>query len=155
MSATNKELVLRTMRSHGRRTAEDLQNRASEMPGTELYKESDFIPSFIEVREKKNMLERKIGFVCLSPSGRVVELIQPYDSDIYRDEPENLTAHWRFKWSQNPKHARPFVSITESYYRKGDCCIARDGSIRRSNLDVNTWDPMEHPEYWDVVEVTE
>ena len=152
---TKKELVLDTFRRYGKTTAQAIQEKASEMTGTELYEESLFIPSFEDARKKKNMLERKAGFVCISPSGRVVELIQPYDSDIYTDEPEKLTAHYRFKWSQNPKHAQPFVSITESYYRKGDCCIAGDGSIRRSNLDVNTWDPMEHPEYWDVVEVTE
>ena len=155
MSMTSKEFVLSTMRKYGKATAEALQAKASEMTGTELYTEKEFIPSFASAVAKMNMLKRQAGFVCLSPSGRVVELIQPYDSDIYTDEPEKLTAHYRFKWSQNPKHARPFVCITESYYRMNDCCIAGDGTVRRSKLDVNTWDPMEHPEFWEVVEVTE
>lgn len=152
---TTKDFVLDTFRRYGMTTAQSIQDKASEMTGTELYESSRYIPSFSDARKKKNMLKRPIGFVCISPSGRVVELIQPYDSDIYPDEPEKLIAHWRFKWSQNPKHALPFVCITESYYRKGDCCIAGDGTIRRSKLDVNTWDPMEHPDFWDVVEVTE
>lgn len=152
---TKKELVLNTFRRYGKTTAQAIQEKASEMTGTELYDESFFIPSFEDARKKKNMLERKAGFVCLSPSGRVVELIQPYDSDIYAGDPETLTAHWRFKWSQNPKHARPFICSAESYYRMDDCCIASDGTVRRSKLDVNTYDPMVNPEFWEVVEVTE
>lgn len=149
---TGKDFVLETMRKSGKTMAQALQEKANEMTGTELYDEFSYIPSFYAAIARVNMLKRKAGFICRSPQGRVVELIQPYDSDIYKDEPEKLTAHYRFKWSQNPKHALPFVCITESYYRMGDCCIASDGTTRRSKLDVNTWDPMEHPEYWEIVE---
>ena len=151
----SKELVLRTMREYGKNAALAVQEKASEMTGTELYDNSNFIPRFLAACKKDNMLKRKIGFVCLSPQGRVVELLQPYDSTIYTDEPEKLVAQWRFKWSQNPKHAKPFVCIAESYYRMGDCCIAEDGTIRRSKLDVNVYDPMVNPEFWEIVEVTE
>ena len=44
------------------------------------------------------MLERKAGFVCRSTAGRVVRLLQPYDSTIYNtQEPEELEAQWGFE----------------------------------------------------------
>lgn len=155
MSMTNKELVLRTMRSHGKRTAEDLQNRASEMMGTELYEESGFIPSFIEVRKKKNMNQREAGFVCLSPKGRVVELITPYDSDAETREPEELLSLWRFKWSKNPKHALPFVALSTSPYGVDECCVGDDENVYASTIKDNIWSPTSQPQYWRKIEVTE
>lgn len=148
---TKKEFVLDTFRRYGKTTALCVQDNASEMTGDELYNESRFIPSFIMACINKNMLKRSAGFVCISPSGRIVELIQPYDSDIYTSTPEDLRSHWRFKWSKNPKHALPFICITESYYTFGDCCIGEDGIVYRSKLDVNTWNPLEFPQYWEAM----
>lgn len=154
MSAlTSKEFVLRTFRKYGKATAQALQERADEMTGTELYDEYGYIPSYYAACAKMNMLNRPRGFVCRSPQGRVMRLIQNYDSDIYTQEPEELTAQWGFKWSKNPKHALPFVSIATSPYNTDECCVGSDGVTYASTIETNTWDPVVVPQYWRVVEV--
>lgn len=151
MTLTSKDFVLNTMRRYGKATAQSLQEKADEMTGTELYEEYAFIPSFYSACVKMNMLQRKAGFVCRSPKGRVVRLIQPYDSDIYKEEPEELPALWGFKWSKNPKHALPHLQSAESPYDEGDCCT-ENGIVYRSKLNGNTWKPSEYPQGWEVVE---
>lgn len=153
MSAlTSKEFVLSTMRKYGEATAKALQEKAPEMTGTELYDEYGYIPSYYAALAKCNMLKRKAGFICRSPKGRVVGLIQPYDSDIYTQEPEDLPALWRFIWSKNPKHALPFVAISTSPFNKDECCIGSDGVTYASEIDTNTWDPVVNPQFWRIAE---
>ena len=147
---TSKGFVLETMRRYGKMAAEALQEKADKMTGTELYEEFGYIPSFYAAIAKKNMLERPVGFVCRSPQGRVVRLIQPYDSTIFTQEPEELTAQYGFAWSKNPKHALPFVAISTSPYGTGDCCID-GGEVYRSKIDNNTWSPSEYPQGWEKV----
>lgn len=141
---TDKEFVLDTLRRAGQAVATTMQKQAATMTGTALNAVSDFIPDFQAAKAVKNMLERKAGqtdgFVCRSTEGRVVRLIQPYDSDTYPDEPEDLPAHWRFVWSTDPEHALPFVSLATSPYAKGDCCTYA-GHVWRSGQDNNTWAP--------------
>ena len=147
---TNKEFVLNTMKKYGKAAAEALQVKAESMTGTELYDEYGFIPSFYASCAKKNMLERKVGFVCRSPQGRVVVLIQPYDSTIYTQEPEELSAHWGFKWSKNPKDALPFVAISTSPFDEGDCCT-ENGVVYRSKMNGNVYAPSAYPQGWEEV----
>ena len=80
------------MYAQGRANALALQAKAPEMTGTELYAADSDIPSFKAAVANKNMLERKTGFACRSSAGRVVRLVQPYDSTIYTQEPEELPA---------------------------------------------------------------
>ncbi|MBQ8647288.1 MAG: hypothetical protein IJ484_04005 [Oscillospiraceae bacterium] len=120
------------------------------MTGTELYEVDDRIPRFAAACAKMNMLGRKAGqtdgFVCKSTAGRVVRLIQNYDSTVYLHddgtpwEPEELPAQWRFVWSTDPAKALPFVELATSPYMTGDCCT-RDGHVWRSGQDTNTWAP--------------
>lgn len=147
---TSKEFVLETMKKYGKAAAEALQSKAENMTGTELYEEYGFIPSFYAAIAKTNMLERKAGFVCRSPQGRVVKLLQPYDSTVYTQEPEELPAQWGFKWSKNPKDALPFVAISTSPYDEGDCCTEND-VVYRSKINTNTWKPSEYPAGWEAV----
>lgn len=146
---TNRELVLETMKRSGKLIAQNVQDKAESMTGTELYTESDYIPQFSMVVKKKNMLNRPIGFVCRSSEGRVVKLLQNYDSTIYTAEPEELHAQWGFVWSDNPEHALPFVAISTSPYMKGNCCTD-DGVVYRSTIDNNVWRPSEYPQGWEV-----
>lgn len=143
----------------GRRAALDLQACSAEMTGTELNAEDGNIPDFRAAVIRKNMLDRPAGqengFVCLSSAGRVVRLIQNYDSSIcvHDDgtpwEPEELPAQWRFVWSKNPVHAKPFSALSTSYYNTGDCCLNKAGQPRRSTIDVNTFDPDSNPRFWE------
>ena len=147
MSNEYRDFVLSTMRKYGKATAEAIQAKAEEMTSAELYKEIKFIPSFHAALAKMNMLKRPRNFVCVSPQGNVVKLIQPYDSDIYKEEPEQLTAHWGFKWSTDPKLAKPHLKSAESPYGVDECCIW-EGGIYASEMENNTYTPTEHPQGW-------
>lgn len=137
----------------GRMQALDLQERSSNLTGTQLNAEDEKIPDFREAVQKMNMLDRKAGqedgFVCKSSAGRVVRLIQNYDSDIHTGEPEDLPAQFRFVWSQDPGKAKPFIASSTSYYNKGDCCLNAAGQPRRSTIDVNTFDPDVSSQFWE------
>lgn len=143
----NRDIVLKTMRQQGRASAIALQERASTMSGTELYAEDFYIPDFIAAKQTMNMLKRPIGFVCKSSAGRVVKLLQPYDSDIFTAEPEELPAQWGFKWSTDPAKAKPFVAIATSPYMKDDCCIFNN-KVYRSKIDNNVFSPDAYPAGW-------
>lgn len=146
---TSKENVLHIMRQQGRAAALQLQERADTMSGTELYAEDYSIPTFAGAKQMKNMIDRPVGFVCKSSAGRVVRLLQPYDSDVFKDEPEDLPAQWGFKWSADPAKAHPFVAIATSPYMKGDCCT-EDGVAYRSMIDNNVHSPKNYPAGWEI-----
>lgn len=146
---TSKERVLARERQRGYEAAKIVQASADSMSGTELYAVDDRIPAFRAACAKMNMLERDIGFVCKSSAGRVVRLSQPYDSDIYTDEPEELPAQWGFKWSTDPAKALPFVALSTSPYMKGDCCLDIEGKAKRSTIDNNVWSPEDYPAGWE------
>lgn len=151
----DKQFVLDTMRAQGLAQAQALQEASPEMTGTELYAQEGYIPDFQAAKAAKNMLERNAGqtdgFVCRSTAGRVVRLIQPYDSTIYTQEPEELPAQWGFAWSTDPAKALPFVALSTSPYNTGDCCT-EGGRVCRSKIDTNTWAPSEYPDGWEEVE---
>lgn len=134
---TDKELVLTTMRKYGKAVAENLQERAPEMNGTEIIAEEEFLPDFDPARQYLNYPE---GYVCKSALGNAVKLIQPYDSTIYTQQPEELSAQWGFYWSTDPKKAKPFVAISTSPYMTGDCCT-NNGHVWKSGQDNNVWEP--------------
>lgn len=147
----NKELVLETLKRSGRLAAESVQMHAADMTGTELNTETDYIPDFRAACAVMNMLTRKIGFVCKSSAGRVVKLLQNYDSSVFTKEPEDLPAQWGFVWSNDPKHALPFVAISTSPYRTGNVC-EENGIVYRSKMDNNVWSPSAYPQGWEAVE---
>ena len=88
----DKEFVLETMKKAGLNAATNFQVNSVNMTGTEMYGQDEYIPDFQAAKAAKNMLERKAGmtdgFICLSTAGRVVRLIQNYDSNVYTQEPE-------------------------------------------------------------------
>lgn len=150
----NKDFVLDTLKKAGKQAAETLQTKAPDMTGTELYAEEEYIPSFKAAVAKKNMLERKAGqkdgFVCKSSAGRVVRLLQNYDSSIYTQEPEELPAQFGFVWSKDPAKALPFIALATSPYDTGDCCT-ETGIVYRSTMDGNVHAPSAYPQGWEVV----
>ena len=147
---TSKERVLNRERQRGYEAAKVIQTNADNMTGTELNAADDRIPRFAAAAAAKNMLERPVGFVCKSSAGRVVRLLQPYDSTIYNQEPEELPAQWGFKWSTDPAKALPFVAISTSPYMTGDCCTEK-GKTYRSTIDNNVWSPADYPSGWEEV----
>lgn len=147
----NKELVLETLKRSGKLVAESVQMRAADMTGTELNAETDYIPDFRAACGVMNMLNRKIGFVCKSSTGRVVKLLQNYDSSVFTQDPEDLPAQWGFVWSNDPKHAMPFVAISTSPYMTGNVC-EENGVVYRSKMDNNIHAPSAYPQGWEAVE---
>lgn len=144
------DFLLEKMKAQGKIDAIELQAIAPNMTGTELNAQTDVIPVFTEAVKVKNMLDRPIGFVCKSSAGRVVALLQKYDSDIYTQAPEELPAQWRFKWSTDPAKALPFVKMATSPYNIGDCCTW-EGAVKRSTIDNNVYSPSEYPQGWEDV----
>lgn len=147
----NKEKLMEKMRENGMQDAQVLQEKAGSMTGTELNEKKEAIPDFTAAAAKMNMLEREVGFVCKSSAGRVVKLLQVYDSSIYTAEPEELSAQWGFVWSQDPAHALPFIALSTSPYGKGDCCTEND-IVYRSKIENNVWAPSEYAQGWEKVE---
>lgn len=144
---TSREYVLEMMYRAGLAAAQSLQTRAAELTSSEVYAEQSAAPDF---DPEKQYLNYKAGFVCRSPSGRLVKLLQPYDSTVYTQTPEELPAQWGFYWSQNPEDALPFVALSTSPYMTGDCCT-ENGVVYRSTIDNNVWPPSEYPQGWEEV----
>lgn len=154
----SNEFYLNAMKAQGKADAADLQTRSADMSGTELYAEKQVIPDFQAAKAQKNMMQRKAGktdgFVCRSTAGRVVRLIQNYDSNTYPSEPEELAAQWGFVWSTNPEDALPFVALSTSPYGIGECCT-ENGQVYRSTIDNNVWAPSAYPQGWEAVNAPE
>lgn len=145
---SDKEYVLDAMRRMGQAIAQNIQAKAAEMSGTELYAVEEYIPDFKAACKKMNMLERTAGFVCRSSAERVVKLLQPYDSSIYTAEPEELPAQWGFVWSDDPHKAKDFVALSTSPYVKNNCAIDA-GYVWRSKIDNNVWAPSSYEQGWE------
>ena len=151
------ELVLQVLQDYSRDKAVALQADQVNMTGTELYAQEQYIPDFQAARATQNMITRNAGrengFVCRSTAGRVVRLLQNYDSDERPGEPETLPAQWGFVWSTDPRKALPFVALADSPYNTNDCCIypAEDGvdHVYRSGQDGNVWPPRTVNIQWD------
>lgn len=144
----SNELYTGAMYDKGLADAADLQERSSTMTGTQLYAEEEKIPDFLAAKAVMNMSQRPVGFVCRSSAGRVVKLLQVYDSDTYPQEPEELAAQWGFVWSKDPRKALPFIQLSTSTYATGECCTAA-GHVWRSKQDGVNWSPETNPEFWD------
>lgn len=143
-----KELVLDALRSIGAQKARELQANAPNMTGTEMYSMEEYIPDFDPDRQ---YLNSEAGYVCRSAAGRIVKLLQPYDSAIHPNQPEELPAQWSFYWSTDPEKALPFISLATSPYNTGDCCI-ESGKVYRSKMDGNVHAPFDYPDAWDLIE---
>lgn len=142
----NKTFVLDTLRRAGKTAAEALQQRSVEMTGTQLYAEENYLPDF---NPAKQYLNYKAGYVCRSSAGRVVRLLQPYDSYVYPQEPEELPAQWGFEWSTDPAKALPFIALSTSPYMTGDCCTENE-VVYRSKIDNNVHAPSAYQDGWEV-----
>ena len=146
--------MIETIKHMAKLAAQAVQANAENMTGTELNAEDKYIPEFKAAVAKKNMLERKAGdkdgFVCISSAGRVVRLLQNYDSSIYMQEPEELPAQFGFVWSKDPAKALPFISMATSPYNTGDCCT-ETGIVYRSTMDSNVHAPSAYPQGWEKV----
>ena len=152
---TSKESVLRMARDMGRMAALELQEKSADMTSEELYAFSYRIPNFRAAAQKENMMNRKAdrytGFVCVSAAGNICRLLQNYDSDVFKGEPETLRAQWGRVWSNDPAKAEDFVADANSPFHKGNCC-KENGEVFRSKVNDNVHAPSAAPDLWEKVE---
>lgn len=148
----SKEYVLDKMRDIGLKAAENLQTVAPELDGTALIDNEDDIPEFNP--DKHQYLNWNTGEV-VRDDGQVWQLIQPYDSNIYKDHPKDMRAQWGLCHTKNPLKAKPYVEPLgqSGMYMKDECCIAEDGDVYRSKIDNNVWPPTGYPDGWEEVEI--
>nr|DAV38384.1 MAG TPA: hypothetical protein [Caudoviricetes sp.] len=148
----SKEYVLSKMRDIGLQAAEVLQAKAPEMDGIALIDNEDDIPEFNP--DKHQYLNWKVGEV-VRDDGQVWQLLQPYDSTIYKDHPKDMRAQWSLCHTKDPAKAKPYVAPhgQSGMYMKDECCIAGDGKTYKSKIDNNVWPPTEYPDGWEIVEI--
>ena len=154
----SNELYITAMRNQGLADAADLQQRSGTMDGTQLYAEEEKIPDFQAAKQVKNMKDRPAGqengFICRNSAGLIVRLVQPYESDIYPQEPgdKTLAAQWRFVYSKDPRKAKPFLDdpdiLSLNYYNVGECCT-ENGHVYRSTIAANVYRPSEYAQGWE------
>lgn len=148
----SKEYVLSKMRDIGLQAAEVLQAKAPEMDGIALIDNEGDIPEFNP--DKHQYLNWKVGEV-VRDDGQVWQLLQPYDSTIYKDHPKDMRAQWSLCHTKDPAKAKPYVAPhgQSGMYMKEECCIAGDGKTYKSKIDNNVWPPTEYPDGWEIVEI--
>lgn len=145
----SKEYVLDKMKEVGLRAAEDLQAKAPEMDGTQLIDQENDIPNFDP--DKHQYLNWTAG-QAVRDDGQVWKLLQPYDSTVYKDHPNDMRARWGLMHTKDPAKAKPFVPAqrTSGMYMLNECCT-EGGKVYRSKVDNNVWTPGEYPDYWEEV----
>lgn len=148
----SKEYVLEKMQDMGLRAAEDLQEKAPEMDGTALIDREDDIPDF---NPDKHQYLNWAAKSCVRDDNQVWQLLQPYDSTIYKDPPGKMRAQWGLCHTKNPARAKPYVAPEgqSGKYMIDECCIGKDENVYRSKIDNNTWEPTEYPDAWEKVEI--
>ena len=116
-----------------------------DMDATEVIAREDFLPPFINRVWTQDM----VGAVVTHGS-QVWELLQPYDGTVYKDPPSELRAQWGLLHSKDPAKAKPLVTPlgTSGVYNEGDCVIGQDGTVYRSLIDNNVWEPEAYPQGW-------
>ena len=146
-----KEYVLDKMKEVGLRAAEDLQAAAPDMDGTALIDRKGDIPDFDP--DKHQYLNWTAG-QAVRDDGQVWKLLQPYDSTVYKDHPNDMRAQWGLMHTKDPAKAKPFVPAqgTSGIYMLDECCT-EGGKVYRSKVDNNVWTPGEYPDYWEEVAV--
>lgn len=145
----NKEYVLNKMREVGLNSAVEFQKQAPELNGTEIIDRENSIPDFNpELHQYLNWAKGE----CVRDNGQVWQLLQPYDSNTYKEHPENLRAQWSLCHTKDPLKAKPYVAPmgTSGMYMKDECCT-ENGKVYKSTIDNNVWKPTEYPAGWEEV----
>lgn len=108
---TDQKYVLETLRRAGKSAAEQIQTAAQDMTGTQLYAEDGYIPEFKAASERKNMLERAVGFVWSTDPEKALRFIalatSPYATGDCCTEGGHV---WRSKMDNNTWNPNEYPS---------------------------------------------
>lgn len=141
----SKTFVLEKMKAIGLQAATALQEQALDLTGTQIIDREADIPEFDPAVQYLNWTAKAV----VRDNDQVWQLLQPYDSTVYTDRPENLRAQWSLCHTKNPKKAKPYVEPqgTSGMYMKDECCVQND-DIYVSTIDNNVWPPDQYPAGW-------
>lgn len=144
----SKKYVLSKMKEIGLQSAEEFQTEAVSLDGTAIINKENDIPDFNSEVQYLNWSKGE----CVRDNNQVWQLMQPYDSTIYKDHPENLSAQWSLCHTKNPNKAKPYIAPMgqSGMYMKDECCTD-NGKVYRSEIDNNVWKPTEYPTGWEEV----
>ena len=142
-----KEYVLEKMQDIGLQVAEAFQAKTPELDGTAIIDREEDIPDFDP--DKHQYLNWEVGN-CVRDDGQVWQLLQPYDSTVYKDHPNNMRAQWSLCHTKDPAKGKPYVPAqgTSGMYMLDECCT-EDGKVYRSTIDNNVWEPSAYPAGWE------
>ena len=141
----SKTFVLEKMKEIGLKAATALQEQAPDLTETQIIDREADIPEFDPAVQYVNWTAKAV----VRDNDQVWQLLQPYDSTVYTDRPENLRAQWSLCHTKNPKKAKPYVEPqgTSGMYMKDECCVQND-NIYVSTVDNNVWPPDQYPAGW-------
>ena len=146
----SKEYVLNKMREVGLNSATLFQEKAPELDGTAIIDREDDIPDFNpDLHQYLNWTKGQV----VKDNGQVWQLLQPYDSTVYKGRPENMRSQWSLCHTKDPLKAKPYVAPMgqSGMYMKDECCIATNGKVYKSKIDNNVWEPTGYPTGWEEV----
>ncbi len=141
----SKTFVLEKMKEIGLKAATALQEQAPDLTETQIIDREADIPEFDPAAQYLNWTAKSV----VRDNNQVWSLLQPYDSTVYTDHPENLRAQWGLCHTKNPKKAKSYVEPqgTSGMYMKDECCVQND-VIYVSTIDNNVWPPDQYPAGW-------
>lgn len=140
-----KAFVFETMRRQGKASALALQSKATDMDGTQLIAEEDFIPDFDPAKDYTGW---KAGYP-VQDEGQVWILLQPHNAAHYEGRPSTLRALWGLAHTTDPQKAKPYVAPlgTSGLYMKDECAVWED-EVYRSKQDNNPYSPTDYLDWW-------
>ena len=153
---TNKEIVLSAHYRMGRTDALALREDAAsgKLTDTEIIDREAAVPAYDPEADYTSV---PVG-TPVSHGGQVYGLVIPHNAANHPDTapgtPGGQTL-WRIKHTTNPAKAKPWVQPDSvNNYKKGECMIWADGTVKRATRDT-TFSPDEYAPDWETVEVTE
>lgn len=146
----SKTFVLEHMKKIGIEAAAALQAEAPELDGTAIIDRESDIPDFDPAKQYLNWAAGSV----VRDNDQVWKLLQPYDSTIYTDKPENLRTQWGICHTKDPAKAKPYIEPLgqSGVYMKDECCKVSD-DVYKSLIDNNVWEPTSYPAGWEKVEM--
>ena len=149
----SKTLVLEVLRDLGQRQAAELRTGAADMSDTEIIALERAVPAW----DKQQDYTGWPAGAPVADEGQVWLLIQPHNAANYEGRPATLRALWSLAHTTDPARAKPWVEPqgTSGMYMKGECYLAKDGTVYRSLQDNCVWDADAMPSYWEIAKTEE
>lgn len=149
----SKTLVLDLMRDLGRREAAALRETAANLSGTEIIARERCVPPWDAQKDYTGCPKG----TPVTDEEQVWTLITPHRAADYQGRPSTLRALWSLAHTTDPARAKPWVEPqgTSGMYMKGECYLAKDGTVYRSLQDNCVWDADAMPSYWEIAKTEE